>query len=123
MISRSVDQPQDHDRVQSQVIVRKSTSSKLKAPTTVILGDSIVKNVYRNIITKSVKHQKHVVVKHFSGAKIADRNHYKKSTQEKSPRGIIIHIRTNDLSSDKEPMDIANHIMQLAKSVKTDAKK
>ena len=29
----------------------------------------------------------------------------------------------NDLSSDKEPKDIANDIMQLAKSVKTDANK
>ena len=46
----------------------------------------------RTMITKSVKHQKHVVVKHFSGAKIADMNHYKKLTQEKSPAGIIIHV-------------------------------
>ena len=30
---------------------------------------------------------------------------------------------TNDLSSDKEPKDIANDIMQLAKSVKTDTNK
>ena len=30
---------------------------------------------------------------------------------------------TNDLSSDKEPKDIANDIMQLAKSVKTGANK
>ena len=49
----------------------KSTISKTKtrAPTTVILGDSIVKNVYCNAITKSIKHKKHAVVKHFSGAK------------------------------------------------------
>ena len=70
-----------------------------------------------------MKHQKYVVVKHFSGAKIADMNHYKKPTQEKSPAEIIIHVGTNDLSNDKEAKDIANHIMQLVKSVKTDANK
>ena len=115
-ISHSAGQPQNSNSVQSQVIVKKSTSSKPEAPTTVILGDSIVKNVCGNIIIESVKHQKHVVVKPFSGAKVADINHYKKPKQEKSPADIIIHVGTNDLSSDKE-------IMQLTKSVKTAANK
>ena len=57
LINVSAGQPQDYDRIQFQVIVRKSASSKHKAPTTIILGDSIVKNEYSNIITKSVKHQ------------------------------------------------------------------
>ena len=96
MIGRSADHPQDRDRVQSQVITRRSTSPKPKAHTTAVLGDSIVKNVYCNIITKSVKHQKHVVVKLVSRAKIADRNHYEKPAQEKSPVEIIIHVSTSD---------------------------
>ena len=50
-------------------------------------------------------------------------NHYKKPTQEKSSAEIIIHLGTNDLSSDKEPKDIANDIIKLAKSVKTGANK
>ena len=119
MICRYADHPQDRALVQSQVSVRKSTSSKPKAPTTVILADFIVKNVYYNIVTKS----KHIVVEHFSGAKIADMSHYKKLTQEKSPVKIIIHVGKNDLSSEKEPKDIANDIIQLAKSVKTEANK
>ena len=53
-----------------------------------------------------MKHQKHVVVKHFSGVKIADANHYKNPTQEKPPAEIIIHVGTNDLSCDNEPKDI-----------------
>ena len=69
-ISHSTGQPQDTDRVQSQVIVKKSTFSKPKSPTTTILVDSIVKDVYGNIITKSVKRQKQIVVKHFSAEKI-----------------------------------------------------
>ena len=39
------DQPQNSDCI---------TSSKPKAPTALILGDSIVKNIYRNTITKPV---------------------------------------------------------------------
>ena len=45
LISHSAGKPQDSGCVQSQVIVKKLTSSKPKAPTTVILGDSVVKNV------------------------------------------------------------------------------
>ena len=47
-------------------------------------------------------------------------DHYKKPAQEKSPTKIIIHVGTNNLSSNKKTMDIANHIMQPANSVKTD---
>ena len=56
-ISRSAGQTKNSKSVQSQVPVKKFTSFKPKAPTTVILGDSIVTNVYGNIISKFVKHQ------------------------------------------------------------------
>ena len=97
----------------------KPTISKTRAPTTVILGDSIIKNVYGNAITKSIKHKKHVVVKHFSGAKIEDMKHYVKPTQEKKLAQIIIHIGTNDLPGNKNPDEIANEIVGFANSIKT----
>ena len=50
-------------------------------------------------------------------------NHHKKPTPEKSSAEITTHVGTNGLSSDKAPKDIANDIMQLAKSVPTDAHK
>ena len=50
-------------------------------------------------------------------------NHYKKPAQKKSQAEIIIHAVTNDLTSDKEPKDTINAIMQIAKSVKTNANK
>ena len=50
-------------------------------------------------------------------------NHYKKRNQEESPAEIVIHVGTNDFSSDKKPKDIANDIIQFAKSVKTDTNK
>ena len=54
---------------------------------------------------------------------MADMNHYKKPTREKSPAEIIIYVGTNDLYSVKELKDIAKNCMQLAKSVKIDANK
>ena len=69
-IRHSAAQLENSTPVQSQVSVKKSTFSKPKALTTVILGDSIVKNLYSNIVTKSVKHQKQVVVQNFSGGKL-----------------------------------------------------
>ena len=94
----------------------KSITSKTRnrVPATVILRDSIVKNVYGNAFTKSIKHKKHVVVKHFSGAKIEDMECYAKPTQEKQPTQIIIPVGTNDL-----PDEIANEIVEFANSFKT----
>ena len=46
-----------------------------------------------------------------------------KPTQEKSPAQIIFHIGTNDLVTNKESNEIANNIIQLAKSAKTDKNK
>ena len=97
----------------------KSIISKTRAPTTVILGDSIIKNVYGNAITKSMKHKKHVVVKHFSGAKIEDMKHYVKPTQGKQSVRIIIHVGTNDLPGNKNSDAIANEIVEFANSIKT----
>ena len=54
------------------------TKTKTKAPTTVILGNSILKNVYGYTISKATKFSKHIVVKHFFVAKINDRKHYMK---------------------------------------------
>ena len=97
----------------------KSTISETRAPTTFTLGDSIIKNVFGNAITKSINHKKHVVVKHFSGAKIEDRKHYVKPTQEKQPAQIIIHVGTNDWRGNKNSDEIANEIVEFANSIKT----
>ena len=70
-----------------------------------------------------MKNQKHVRCQILFLEKNAGISHYIKPTQEKSPAEIIIHVGTNNLSSDKEPKDTTNDIIQLAKSVKTDANK
>ena len=65
----------DNDKESDRQLIQNETDfhlprsiiskTKTRTSTTVTLGDSIVKNVYGNAITKSVKHKKHVVVKHF----------------------------------------------------------
>ena len=76
----------DNDKESDEQLIQNETDShplksiisktKTRAPTAVILGDSIIKNVYGNALTKSIKQKKHVVVKHFSGPKIEDMKHY-----------------------------------------------
>ena len=119
----------DNDKESEKQLIKNETDShplksiisktKTRAPTTAILGDSIVKNVYGNAITKSVKNKKHVVVKLFSGAKIEDMKHYVKSTHEKQPAQIIIHIGINNLPGNKNSVEIANEIVEFADSIKT----
>ena len=98
-------------------------NTKIKAPTTVILRDSILKYVYGNAISKATKFKRHVVVKQLSVAKVDNIKHYMKPTQEKSLAEIIFHIKTNDLVTMKESNEIAKEIVQPAKSAKTDKNK
>ena len=88
----------------------KSIISKLGPLITAILGDSIIKNVYGNAITKLIKHKKHVVLKHFSNAKIEDTKHYVKPTEEKQSAQIIIHVGTDNLQGNKNSDEIANEL-------------
>ena len=117
----------DNDKESDGQLIQNETDShplkliisKTRAPTTVILGDSIRKNVHGNAITKSIKHKKHIVIKHFSGAKIEDIKHYVKPTQEKQPAKITIDIGTNDLPGNKNLDEIAKEIVEFANSIKT----
>ena len=82
-----------------------------------MLGDSIVKN---SAIRKLIKHKKHVVVKHFSDAKIKDMKHYVKPTQEKTTcKYNYCHVHTKDLRSNKNSVKVANEIVEFATSIKT----
>ena len=76
--------------------------TETRASTTGTLGDSILKNVHVNAITKSVKHKKNVVVKYFSGVKIKETKYYVKPTQEKQHVQMIetnlIKTSTNNVA-------------------------
>ena len=93
---------------------------KNKLPVTVILGDSLVKDVkgYKLSVEKNK-----VVVEHFSEAKTKDKESCIIPTLEKNPETIIIHSGTNDLRSDSSPEEIARDIINLTTSCKTQTNK
>ena len=104
----------ESDSHSQKLIISKTKNT---APTTVILGESIL-TVYDNAITKSIKHKKHVVVKDFPGAKIEDMKHVK-PIHEKQAAQIIIHVGTNNLLGNKNSDDIAKETLGFANLAKT----
>ena len=104
----------ESDSHSQKLIISKTKNT---APTTVILGESIL-TIYDNAITKSIKHKKHVVVKDFPGAKIEDMKHVK-PMHEKQPAQIIIHVGTNNLLGNKNSDDIAKETVGFANLAKT----
>ena len=77
--------------------------------TVAIVGDSMIKDVQGWKLSKSPR----VVVKSFSGSKVADMHHYIKPTVEKKPDELIVHIGTNDIKSGSSPDAIAEAIVDL----------
>ena len=67
-------------------------SGKNKLPVTVILGDSIVKDVKSYYLNKKnkIKYKNKIVVKHFTEAKTKDMESYIIPTLEQNPEKIII---------------------------------
>lgn len=96
----------------------KSTGIASQKPnddrTTVIVGDSIIKNVQGIKLAKTVGHR--VVVKPFPGATIRDMRSHVVPTIEKKPDQICLHVGTNDLKS-STPNDVADAIIELAREV------
>ena len=87
-----------------------------KLPVTVILGDSVVKDVKG---WKLSDEKNKVVVKHFSEAKTKDKGSYIIPILEQNPETIIIHCGTYDLKSDRSPEEIARDITKFTISCKT----
>ena len=90
---------------------------KRKLPITVILGDSIVKDIKG---WKMSSCSRKVVVKHFSGAKTKNMKSYVIPTIEQKPDNIILHTGTNGLKTIDTPEEIIMGILNLAMTCKTD---
>ena len=106
--------------VTAQFPIINKIPRKNKLSVTVILGDSIVKDMKG----WELSYEKNkVVVKHFSGAKTKDMESYIIPTLEQNPETIIIHSRTNDLKSDSSPEEIARDIIKPTTSCKTQTNK
>ena len=113
--SIQIDDSNSNNRTTSYIKYNK-IPRKNKLPVTVILGDSIVKDVKG---WKLSDDKNKVVAKHFSGAKTKDMESYIIPTLERNPETIIIHSGTNDLKSDSSPEEIARDVIKLTTSCKT----
>ena len=93
------------------------TLDKRKLPVTILLGDSMVKDIKD---WKMSSHTRKVVVKHFSGAKTKDMKSYVIPTVRQKPDNIILHTGTNDLKTIDTPEEITMRILNLVMTCKTD---
>lgn len=93
---------------------RKDSQRNNETHTTVIVGDSIVKNIYGQKMGSNTKSR--VVVKYFSGATTADMEHYIKPTLERNPDHVILHVGTNDLKT-TDALKVAENIVDLARKI------
>ena len=95
----------DRNPTQKHTTDIPSSSSRLKNknrneddnnnPVTIIVGDSMIKGLRPDKISKSVKHK--TQIKSFPGATVEDLNDYIKPSLKRKPKNIILHVGTNDL--------------------------
>ena len=86
-----------------------------------ILGDSMVRNIRHWKVGKLCPKDK-IYVKSFPGADVQDMAHYSLPTAKRNPDVIFVHCGTNDLknSSSENPEILAQDIIHLASTLKTD---
>ena len=84
------------------------------------LGDSMVKHIQGWDMTKKLENKHNVYIRQFAGSKEICMNDYvKPCIRENNPYHIIFHVGTNDIPTSKDPLAIAESIVDLAKSVMT----
>ena len=89
-----------------------------------IIGDCIIKKVGGYLLTNSIKHKDLVKVRPFLAAKAVDIFDYVKPIQRDiGLDAYILHIGTNDLTTDKKPDEICSEISRLVKVLKINKNK
>ena len=85
-----------------------------------IVRDSMIKNINRYLLTKSINHKFLVKVRPFTGAaRTIDMYDYLKPTsRDFNPGFFIIHVCTNNLPLNKTSNEIAEEIVNPEESVK-----
>ena len=85
-----------------------------------ILSDSMLKDVEAFKMREALGRNEKIYIKTFPGATVQDMEHYIKPSLKFKNDLLIIHTGTNSLRSTKGAEDIANEIMNLAKSIKNE---
>ena len=84
-----------------------------------ILGDSMLKDVERQKVKNGLHNMEKVYVKHFPGATSRHMKSYAIPSKDFDNDLTIIHCGTNDLRSEKKPIEIAAEIIEVAQDLKT----
>ena len=79
----------------------------------VILGDSMLKHLNGWEMTKKVKNDWKIFVKHFSDATTNYMEDYMKPSLRKDPNHIILHVGTNNLILGRTSQDIVISIVKI----------
>ena len=107
-------------KAQSKNVSKKSETKKK----IYILGDSMVKHIKGWDLSAKLDHHHNIYVRNFPGAKVRSMKDYTKPcTREENPDHIILHVGTNDLSSDNSPERVGKSIVDLAKNLFHDNRK
>ena len=104
--------------MKNQQNITNNRKSKTTRKRTLIIGDSIVKDIEGWRVQKRMK--SNVSVTSITGAKIAGMKcHVKGCIKDIAPDTIFIHHGTNELSSERPSEDIATDIANHAESLKS----
>ena len=95
---------------------RKKQERKKDQIITAIVGDSMVKDIYRWDLSDNYEK---FVVKQFSGSTTEDVMTYIKPPLKCNHDRFIIHVGTNDLRSDQDPETIVRNAVDVANNSKT----
>ena len=82
-----------------------------------IMCDSIVKHIRVYELSQRVENCK-CFVKSFSGAKVRCMENYIQPKLRETPSHVILHVRTNDVTTKQDPQQIAKSIINLAVKIK-----
>ena len=84
-----------------------------------VLGDSMVKHIQGWDITKKQENKHKVYIRQLTGSKVICMNDYIKPYIRENNPDHIFHVGTNDIPTSNHALAIAQSIVDLAKSVKT----
>ena len=99
---------------------KKSNKEQKKGKSVVVLGDSMVKHLNGWKMSKEIKNCK-LYVRSFPGAKVQCKDDYKKRSVRDEPDHFTVHVGTNDLNSEVSSKSIAESMVDLTMSLKTES--
>ena len=108
----------NHNNTNNKIANNENKSNfkiNIRKKSVYIVGDSMVKEVNGFELSKSIKYKYSVRVRFYPSAKTSClHDHVKPVIRNQEPDHIILHTGTNDLLSDKTPVQICNDIVNLA---------